>query len=176
MIFSFWKERYSLPLTLNLFPLPPGKCAVQEDRIIILSFFLFPLPLFPTKVSLSSLQSFKKKKLIPYLWGSGTIYRSCNVIRGQVWEQGTCRCSARLTRTHFITWHCSFSYYTHTSKASKVTTVQLQETGKYLILPAYQNCSKISRSPVNPCSSCVPALHSDWYTYGSLDLPQGARI
>ena len=106
--FSVWAERYSLSALIFFLSL---RAIVQGRNEKEKSFFLFSLSL---SLSLSAQPRSVKavcralNKLIPYLWGSGTIYPGCNVIRGQGGEQGPSRCSAWLTHTHFITWHCSF--------------------------------------------------------------------
>lgn len=86
--FTIWKQRYGLSLSLNLFFFSHSRqlCRAARGEKNHSSFFFF-----------SSAQPRSVKavcralnKLIPYLWGSRTIYLSCNVIRGQVektWNQ-----------------------------------------------------------------------------------------
>lgn len=96
LCFQFQKGaiQYSHQLCPNLF-LPPGESGKAREKSFFWSIF-------------SSAQARSVKavcsvlnKLIPYLWGSGTLHLCCNVIRGQDGEQGTCRCSAQRTHTHF---------------------------------------------------------------------------
>lgn len=154
--FSVWAARYSLSALIFFLSL---QAIVQGRNEKEKSFFLFSLALSAQPRSVKAVCR-ALNKLIPYLWGSGTIYPGCNVIRGQGGEQGPSRCSAWLTHTHFITWHCSFFPITPTpQQPPRWLRCSYRKWENSLFFPGYQSRSKISRSAVNPCSWCALALH-----------------
>lgn len=75
--FSFWKDRYG-PSPLIFFLSPQAIVQGSDRREKSFSFFIL-LSAQPRSVKAVCRAL---NELIPYLWGSGTIYRSCNVIRG----------------------------------------------------------------------------------------------
>lgn len=154
--FTSCKDRYG-PSALIFF-LSPQVIVQGSDRRENQPFFHSSLGPRSVKAVCGALN-----RLIPYLWGSGTIYRSCNVIRGTGRRTG--RQQVLGAANPLISSPDTAPFHIPpTSTASKVTTEQM---GKIA------SSSRLSKSLQNEQISCKsPQLMCAGAAVGQIHLRQ----